>query len=572
MSEEPLSDTTPSEATGSDATSSETTRSSLSRRGLIGGTAAAAVAAGVVATGGPASAKPATGGGSLGGIQWPSVTRPKDLSRIVEWSAAELSVAIRRKVVTCVEVMTAYLDHIDALNPKVNAIVSRQPRADLLAQASEKDRLLRAGQYQGWMHGFPQAVKDLANVKGIPTSSGFFRPPFAAAPATADSLNVERMRAAGAIFIGKTNTPEFGLGSQTYNNVFGATGNAYDPTKTCGGSSGGAAVSVALRMLPCADGSDFFGSLRNPPGWNNVFGIRPSFGRVPGNNADAFVQQGGVEGPIARTALDLALLLRTMSGYDPRAPLSNEQDPAPLTDLRGRFKGKKIAWMGNLGGYLPMEPEVLRVCGTALGTFRAMGMSVTTVDDLPSFSGFTGVDDLWPTWLIFRHWLIGGILKPLYDNPTFRAAMKPEAIYEIEGLLTGADGNPAISGIDTYNGSVQRTSMYQAFRILFETYDYVVLPTAQVFPFPIEEHWPKEIEGVKMSSYHRWMEVTAIGTMLNAPTLAMPAGFSRAGLPMGLQVIARNHDDFSLMDLAAEWERRTQWVQRVRPPLLSAKS
>ena len=530
--------------------------------------AASAVAGVALSTGGPAVADPITGP-ELPGIRWPHVSPPRHLKDIVNWDAAQLSVAIRERLVTCVQVMTTYLDHIDRLNPHVNAIVSRRPRADLLDEAAEKDALLAAGTYQGWMHGFPHAVKDLANVIGIKTTSGFFRPPFDVPPSTVDSLNVERIRAAGAIFIGKTNTPEFGLGSQTYNNVFGTTFNAYDQTKTSGGSSGGAAVAVALRMLPVADGSDFFGSLRNPPGWNNVFGLRPSFGRVPGNNAEAFVQQGGVEGPIARTALDLALLLRTMSGYDARAPLSNEQDPAPLTDLAASFRGKKVAWLGDLGGYLPMEPEVLKVCGAALRTFTDLGMQVST-QPLPTFGGFTGTADLWPTWLIFRHWLIGGILKPLYDNPTLRAAMKPETIYEVDGLISGADGNGPITGLDTYNGSVKRTALYQAFRLLFEEFDYAVLPTAQVFPFDASIHWPASINGVAMSSYHRWMEVTAIGTLINAPTLAMPAGFSRAGLPIGLQVIARNHDDFSLMDLAHAWERRTRWVQRVKPPLLTA--
>jgi amidase len=500
-------------------------------------------------------------------VRWPTVTRPPDLARIVEWSAAELSVAIRRKVVTCVEVMTAYLNQIDRLNPKVNAVVNLRPRADLLAEAAAKDQLLTRGAYQGWMHGFPQAPKDLTNVQGIKTTLGFFRPPFDTAPATSDAPYVERIRASGAIFIGKTNTPEFGLGSHTYNNVFPTTFNAYNQTRSAGGSSGGAAIAVALRMLPVADGSDFFGSLRNPPGWNNVYGLRPSFGRVPGNNADAFVQQGSVDGPIARTALDLALLLRTMSGYDPRAPLSIEQDPAPLTDLSAPMRGKKVLWLGDLGGYLPMEPEVLAVTRAAVDNFNRLGMTVATQNSLPSFGTFTGNADLWPTWLIYRHWLVGGTLKPLYDNPTFRAAMKPEAIYEIDGLLTGADGNPPVAGIDTYNGSVKRTGFYQGFRTLFDTYDYVVMPTAQVFPFDAKIKWPGRINGVAMSSYHRWMEVTSIGTLINAPTLAVPAGFSAAGLPIGLQVIARNHDDFSLMDLAQAWERGTPFAQR-RPALL----
>src|SRR5690349_5283566 len=222
--------------------------------------------------------------------------------------------------------MTAYLDHIERLNPVVNAVVSLRPRADLLAEARDKDAMLERGEYAGWMHGFPHAVKDLADVAGLPTSFGLLRPAWGHPAPARDALFVSRIRAAGAIFIGKTNTPQLGLGSQTYNDVFGTTRNAYDRTRTAGGSSGGAAVAVALRMLPVADGSDFMGSLRNPPGWNNVLGLRPSLGRVPDAAGEQFVDHGGVVGPIARTAPDLALLLRTMSGYDARAPLSIEQD------------------------------------------------------------------------------------------------------------------------------------------------------------------------------------------------------------------------------------------------------
>jgi amidase len=387
-------------------------------------------------------------------------------------------------------------------------------------------------------------------------------------PATADALFVERIRAAGAIFIGKTNTPEFGLGSHTYNEVFGTTLNAYDQTKSPGGSSGGAAVAVALRMLPVADGSDFFGSLRNPAAWNNILGFRPSFGRVPGNNADAFVQQGGVEGPMARTALDLTLLLQTMSGYDPRAPLSIEEDISGYTDQLDRnFRGSRVAWFGDLGGYLPMEPGVLDLCASALGTFRELGMEVVPQNGLPTSPTFAGNADLWPLWLVYRHWLIGGILSPLYGNPTYRAALKPEAIYEVEGLISGADGNPAITGLDTYNASVKRTAMYQAFRQLFETYDFAVLPTAQVFPFDASLTWPRSINGVTMSSYHRWMEVTAVGTLLGCPVINLPVGFNDQGLPMGIQVIAPNREDLSLLQLAQSWER-TGWIQQHKPALL----
>jgi amidase len=482
------------------------------------------------------------------------------MATIVYWTAAELSAAIRDRHVTCVEVMTAYLDHIDRLNPRVNAIVARRPRADLLAEAAGKDRLLDAGQRQGWMHGFPYAVKDLADVAGLTTSCGFFRPPFDVPSATADALFVERIRAAGAIFIGKTNVPEFGLGSHTYNNVFGTTLNAYDQTKSAGGSSGGAAVAVALRMLPVADGSDFMGSLRNPPGWNNVLGLRPSPGRVPSADDEVFLAQVSVEGPIARTALDLALLLQTMSGYDPRAPLSLPAES--FTPVAGDVHGRKVAWLGDLGGYLPMEPEVLRVTAAAVDSLGELGMTVTALEGLPTAGNFTGTADLWPAWLTLRHWLAGFGGKQLRDDPILGPHLKPEIAYEV-------DGAAGLSGHDVLAGSVLRSSLYQAFRKLFETYDYAVLPTAQVLPFDAELTWPRRIGEVAMSSYHRWMEVTTIATLINAPALAMPAGFSHDGLPIGLQVIGRNHDERSLLELALAWERQTGWAGHL-PPLAAA--
>jgi amidase len=274
-----------------------------------------------------------------------------------------------------------------------------------------------------------------------------------------------------------------------------------------------------------------------------------------------FVSRVATEGPIARTALDLALLLRTMSGYDARDPLSLPLDPGGLTSLdEGRVRGTKVAWLGDLGGYLPMEPEVLRVTGAALATFAELGATVTALDGLPAYGTFTGTADLWPTWLTLRHWLNGYGGRELYDSPELRKELKPEIVYEVEGALP-------ISGAEVLTASVRRSGLYEAFRRLFATYDYVVLPTAQVMPFDATRHWPAEIEGVAMSSYHRWMEVTTIGTLINAPTLAVPAGFDRDGLPIGLQVIGRHHDDRSLLDLALAWENRTNWAKR-RPALL----
>ncbi|MEP6562333.1 MAG: amidase [Nakamurella sp.] len=517
-------------------------------------------------TEGPAAANPDALRIAATGARGPAAAGARG---IVDLDAVKLSAAIRGRVVSCVEVMTAYLDQIDALNPLVNAIVSRRSRADLLAEASAKDRQLAAGDHLGWMHGFPHAVKDLANVAGIKTTQGFFRPPFDVPAASSDALAIERIRAAGAIFIGKTNASEFGLGSHTYNNVFGTTLNAYDQTRSAGGSSGGASVAVALRMLPVADGSDFFGSLRNPPAWNNLLGLRPSFGRVPGLNQDVFLQQFGVEGPIARTATDLTLLLQTMAGYDDRVPLSIEQDVTGYSDhLKADFGGAQVAWLGDLGGYLPMEPGVLELCEHSFPVFEALGMEVIDHPRLPTATSFAGNADLWPMFLVFRHWLVGSQLGALYRNPKLRAALKPEALYEVEGLFTGADGNPPITALDVYNASAKRTSMHQAFRKLFAAVKFVALPAAQVFAFDAQLHWPNRVNGVAMSSYHRWMEVTSIGTLLGYPVISLPVGFNMQGLPMGIQVIAANHQDLALLQLARAWEQETNWVQEYPPALL----
>src|SRR5882724_1081019 len=296
-------------------------------------------------------------------------------SDIVMLEAVALAGAIRSRRVSCVEVMTAYLDHIDEFNPRVNAIVALQDRDSLLAQARERDSQLAQGQSMGPLHGFPHAVKDLQAVKGIRTTQGSpilkdFVPP-------ADSPMVERLRRAGAIFIGKTNTPEFGLGSHTYNPVYGATRNSYDQSRSAGGSSGGAAVSLALRMVPVADGSDYGGSLRNPAGWNNVFGFRTSYGRVPADGRDAWLPSMGVLGPMARNVADLALLLSVQSGYDDRAPLSMDANPAIFqAPLETDLKSKRIAWLGDFNGYLPYESGVLDVCKRSLAVFESTGSIV----------------------------------------------------------------------------------------------------------------------------------------------------------------------------------------------------
>ena len=282
-----------------------------------------------------------------------------DLTRT---SARALSEAIHRRDVSCREVLEAHLDQVARCNPRHVAIVSLQDAGELLRQADARDAQLARGESLGWMHGLPIAIKDLAATAGIRTTLG--SPLMADNTPAEDSLMVARIRGAGAIIIGKTNTPEFGLGSHTFNDVFGTTGNAYDADRSAGGSSGGAAVALALGMLPVADGSDFMGSLRNPAGWNNVFGFRPSQGRVPAAPAqDAFLSQLATDGPMARHVGDLALLLSTQAGYDARAPLSLGEDTGVFArDLATDISGRRVGWLGDLEGYLPTEPGVLEAC------------------------------------------------------------------------------------------------------------------------------------------------------------------------------------------------------------------
>ncbi|MCO5397638.1 amidase [Ralstonia soli] len=473
---------------------------------------------------------------------------------IVEMEATQLAVAIGSKAVSCREVMQAYLAQIDRMNPKVNALVSLQNRDDLLKQADERDAQLARGQRMGWMHGFPQAPKDLASTKGIVTTQG--SPIFKDYVPKADAIVVERARKAGAILIGKSNTPEFGLGSHTYNTVFGTTGNAFDPTKSAGGSSGGASVALALRMLPVADGSDMMGSLRNPAGWNNIFGFRPSFGRVPyGPTNEVFYQQLGYEGPLARNVTDLAMLLSVQAGADSRVPLSIQQDPAIFTrPLKRAFKGARIGWLGNYNGYLPMEPGVMELSTRALKHFEAIGCTVEAVQpDYP-------MEKLWQTWLTMRAFLVAGVAGGLYADPKKRAMMKPEAIWEIENGLK-------LTAAEVYQASINRSAWYQALNTLFQQYDYLVLPSAQVFPFDAKLHWPKEINGKPMDTYHRWMEVVIGGSLSGLPVLNVPAGFGPTGLPMGLQVMGPAQADLSVLQIGYAYEQASGYA-KVRSPLL----
>lgn len=479
--------------------------------------------------------------------------RANQPTEIVHMDAVGLSRAIHARTVSCVEVMSAYLRQISTYNPRFNAIVSMVSDDQLMVAARNADQALALGQDRGWMHGFPMAIKDLANAKGFATTSGSTI--FANNVATKDSVHVARMKAAGGIVIGKTNVPEFGLGSQSYNRVFGSTKSAYNDSKTAGGSSGGAASALALRMLPVADGSDMMGSLRNPGAFNNVIGFRPTPGVVP--LGSDLAETLSCNGPMARTVTDTARLLATIAGPDQSVPNALPIDPSLFAQsLRRDWSGGRIGWLGDFDGYLPMEPGVLAVCETALDGFRQAGFKVDAYE-----LGYP-MADLWQTWLTYRHWGNRTQAMTLYNDPALRAQLKPELIWEIEG---GAK----YTAEDVAGAMRARGRWYQTLVKAFETVDFLVLPTAQVFPFDAEINWPQEIAGKTMDTYHRWMEVVIPGTMSGCPVINVPAGFSVAGLPMGLQIIGRRYHDFDVLQAAFAYEQASRWNLDYLPPALT---
>jgi amidase len=471
---------------------------------------------------------------------------------LTDLSASALARAIGARQVSCRELMLATLARIDALNPVHNAIVSLRDPQELLREADACDAELARGESRGWMHGLPQAIKDIAPTAGLRTTLG--SPLLRDNVPAQDGLMVQRMKAAGCIVIGKTNTPEFGLGSHTFNEVFGITRNAFDASKSAGGSSGGAAVALATRMLSVADGSDFMGSLRNPAGWNNIFGLRPSQGRVPSWPApDVWVAQLGTEGPMGRTVEDVARLLDVQSGPDARTPLALPAHASFADGLDGLDTRRvRIGWLGDLGGYLPMEAGILDVSEQALRRLQGVGCAIE-----PTALGHSP-DAVWQAWLVWRRWLVAGRIAPFLAQPSNRALIKPEALWE-------HDQAAGLTGAQVLQASAQRSAFYQHMLAMFERFDALALPSAQVWPFDAALRWPTHIAGREMDTYHRWMEVVIYATFAGLPCISVPAGFSAASLPMGLQLIGRPQGDAALLRLARAYEQVTADVLRIRP-------
>jgi amidase len=457
--------------------------------------------------------------------------------------ARQLARLIASRNISALEVMQAFIAQIERVNPKVNAIVTFLPEQALnAAKALDRKRT-----FAGPFAGLPIAIKDVIPTKGVRTTWGSLV--YRDHVPTEDHLLAERLKAAGAILVGKTNTPEFGAGSQTFNEVFGATRNPYDLSKTCGGSSGGAAVAVACGMAPFADGGDFAASLRNPGSFCNVIGLRCSTGRVPAYPHPYPWSNLSELGPMARTVSDAAFLLSVMAGPDPRAPTSISE-PGSLFNkpLKRSFRKVRVAWSRDLGG-LPVDPRVTRVLEKQKHVFKDIGCELEDAE--PDFSGATEAFETL-RGLVYQH-RVGGLIKDHRDK------LK-------DTILWNYEQGSKLSAADVARAEALRTALYHRMRKFLERYEFFVCPTNQLPPFSVDEPYPKEIAGVKMENYLDWMKSCYYITITTHPAISVPAGFTDEGLPVGIQIVGRYREDFGVLQLAHAFEQATQ-VWKRRPAL-----
>ena len=468
---------------------------------------------------------------------------PASLDEICFMRAVDMVEAIRTRKLSAREVMQAHLKQIRAVNGKVNAMVTLVAEDQLMAQAAAADEALAHGQWLGPLHGLPVAVKDLHETAGIRTTYG--SPLHKNNVPDFDCRVVQREKEAGAIVLGKTNVPEFGLGSQTFNPVFGATHNPYDTSKTCGGSTGGGAVAVACGMAPLADGSDMGGSLRNPPNFCNVVGIRPSPGRVSNVPTQLGWFTLAVPGPVARNVTDCAYFLSVLAGYDHHSPISIELSGSQFAQPLGTrdFKGVRVAMFKDMG--LPWEPEVKSAVQAQRKVFESLGCIVEDAE--PDFS------DANEAFLAWRHWSVelsyGDLLAAHGDQLNAYVHWHVE-----EGRkLTG----PYLSRIEA-----RRTALFQRLCNFKSEYDFFILPVNQVLPFDVNTHFPQEIAGVKMENYLAWMKSAYYISTAGNPAMSVPCAFSSSGLPIGMQIVGRHHDDWGVLQLGYAFEQATNIGKR----------
>ncbi|CAB1058449.1 Amidase family protein BBta_1912 [Olavius sp. associated proteobacterium Delta 1] len=465
-------------------------------------------------------------------------------SEICFMTATEMVQRIRSRKLSCRAVMEAHLDQIERVNPIVNAIVTQISRRQALARADAGDEALVHGKNTGPLHGLPMAHKDLVPTQGMRTTSG--SPIYKDFVPDHDGLIVERLKNAGALTIGKTNTPEFGAGSQTFNRVFGETLNPYDTTKTCGGSSGGAAVSLACGMLPLADGSPMGGSLRNPGNFCNITGFRTSPGRVPVWPRFTGWFPISVQGPMARTVEDVALMLSVIAGPDPRSPIAIAEPGNLFTrPLERNFKDVKIAWSKDLGE-LPVDSRITQVLENQRHVFEDLGCIVE--EGQPDFRD---ADEIFKVW---RAWSFELQLGELME--TQREQMKDTVIWNIEA-------GQKLTGPQIGRAEIKRTELYHRVREFMETYEFLICPVNQVPPFDIDQPYIEEIAGIKMETYIDWMKSCYYITVTGLPAISVPCGFTPQGLPVGVQIVGRHNDDFGVLQLANAFEKATEfWKQR----------
>ena len=460
-------------------------------------------------------------------------------------TAVELASKIRRRELSAVEVLLAHIEQIEALNPTLNAIVTYMPELamDLAKQADERQA---RGEELGLLHGLPMAHKDLFETKGIRTTFG--SPIYRDYVPESDDLIIQRLKQAGCISLGKTNVPEFGAGSHTFNPVFGVTRNPYDLSKSCGGSSGGAAVALAAGMVPLADGSDMGGSLRNPASFCNVVGLRPSPGRVPQYPKLNGWATLSVDGPMARTVQDAALMLAAIAGYDPRSPIAIHQPASMFIQALERdFTDVKIAWSPNLGE-LELDRQVIAVIEKQLPVFSDLGCHVEAAR--PDFR------DAYDIFQTLRAW-------NFEHSFAERFAEFGEGSFK-ETIRWNARQGKALNAGQISRAEQKRSELYHRVREFMDRYEYLLLPTAQVPPFPIDWEYPHKINDKAMTTYVDWMMTCAYITVTGLPAISVPCGFTDAGLPIGLQIVGRPHADFEVLQLAYAFQEATRFY-RQRP-------
>lgn len=457
-------------------------------------------------------------------------------------TAVEMADLIRRKKLSAREAMAAHLKQIERVNPKVNAIVTlvAEQAAENALRADESQA---RGALPGPLHGLPVVHKDLFETAGIRTTFGSRI--FEDNVPKRDAIIVERINGAGAICVGKSNTPEFGAGSQTFNEVFGVTKNPYDLTKTCGGSSGGAAVSLACGMAPIADGSDSGGSLRNPASFCNVVGLRTAPGRVPAHAQGNAWLTISVQGPMARTVSDLALLLSVIAGPDPRSPISIAEPGSRFAgNLERSFKGSRVAWYKNMGG-IPFDPHVTSLVNAQRKVFEDLGCIVEEAE--PDWTGAQeGYDTL-------RAWNYAATQAE--NVRLHRDLVKDTILWEVER-------GSKLSGADVAKAHALRSAAWDRMRVFQEKYEYFIAPTSQVLPYDLAKPYPTEIDGVKMSTYIEWQKSCILISALESPSISVPCGFTPEGLPVGLQIVGGHRDEMSVLQMAYAFEQATRTARR----------